>query len=46
MQWKYIWREYKDSKGNKGTELAKIHAFHRVEDEIIDKNADKTQNAP
>jgi len=32
MQWKYIWRECKDSKGHKGTELAKAHAYHRIEE--------------
>ena len=27
----YITREYKDKNGNKATELAKAHAYHRIE---------------
>ena len=31
MEWIYIWREHKDKKGHKATELAKAHAWHRIE---------------
>ena len=31
MRFIYVQREYTDREGNKATELAKAHAYHRVE---------------